>query len=113
MLFRSTKTPAQFAADNITATLNAQLKSRVVAHVKLHDYFWNNDTATPAEILTALGDKAALFLACAAENLEHLTKLAGLVGKQLSDFLPDSNWQPKAPLTVHADGTVTISETQP
>lgn len=106
----TTVTPAELAANNIVANLNAQLQSRVQAHLKLYSYFWDNESATPAEILQALGPHAGLFLACADENVQHLTKVAALVGKSLEEFLPQDRWKPRSNIVVNQNGTATITD---
>ena len=58
--------------------------------------FWDSSD-TPDDILAELNSLggAGLLLASASENIEHIARLAGIVGKQITDFLPEDQWVPR------------------
>jgi hypothetical protein len=87
--------------------LNASLARRVEEHSARYAAFWDANDATPDEILAAMGGGAIVWLACAAESVGHISRIAAIVGLSLTDFLPADRWQPRRGFVV-ADGRVTL-----
>lgn len=99
---------AMLRAENLMLAANQQLEARINAHRNMYSDFWDAYNATPDEIVAAMGTSATAFLAIAQESVEHIARLAAVVGKQLTDFFPAEDWQPRRELIPHEDGTVTI-----
>lgn len=99
---------AQVIADHLLFHPLAELIRQCRDHATLYGMVWNNQRKTPAQIVTAMGTKAAEFLQFARANVERLAGLAAQGGKPLSDFLLDDEWKPRLPLTPNEDGTVTV-----
>lgn len=103
------QTPAaQAAATSLLAHVNAELARRVEYHAERYADFWESHIK-PDDILAAMGKQAVTMLAAAAENVEHIGRLAAIVGKQVTDFLPAEQWQPRRAFQPNPDGTVTLA----
>lgn len=103
------QTPAaQAAATSLLAHVNAELARRVDYHAARYADFWESPIR-PDDILAAMGPLAQVMLAAAAENVEHIGRLAAIVGKQVTDFLPAEQWQPRRAFQPQTDGTVTLA----
>ena len=100
--------PAQVIAQHMLHRVNASLAERVHEHKAGFRAFWDSPEA-PDDILAAMGDKAAIMLATAGENVDHIGRLAAIVGKTVEDFLPAEHWQPRREFVVAQDGTVTLA----
>lgn len=112
-LIQTTKpepTAAELAADSVIDAVNDEIKRRVANHQVCFQTVWRNERpgATPAAVLAALGTKARLIFAFAAENVAHIERIALMVGKTRADFIPDADCIPPAAFTIHNDGTVTL-----
>lgn len=103
-------TSAELAAQSVVDAVNAEITRRVNIHKVCWETIWKNERpgATPAAVLAALGNKAALVFAFAGENLDHIERCALLVGKTRSDFIADADCIPPVAYTAHADGTITL-----
>ena len=55
-----------------------------------------------------MGGRAALWLACAAESVAHINRLATLVGKSVADFIPPEQFTPRRAFVVGTGGRVTL-----
>lgn len=99
-------------AEHVIDTVNAEILRRVAVHRELFNSVWNNGSQGPtaAEVLGAMGTKAALIFAFANENLSHIDRCAKLVGKTRADFLSDEAITPPLAFTVNNDGTVTVNQ---
>ena len=102
-------TAAQVIANCLVERLNYELESRARAHVQSYDEFWSHPSATPDEILASIGSNAATWLACASESVEHIGRLAAIVGKSVTDFIPADKFMPKRAFIFGEGGTVTIT----
>ena len=104
-----TPTPAsQVVAKRLLQQLNEQLESRVNMHKGAWFDFWQNNEATPDDILENMGTSAALWLNAARENVTHLHRLALLVGKTVADYLPPEMLNPTRTFVEHPNGAVTL-----
>ena len=88
--------------------LNAMLGSRVADHRERYLAFWENPSATPDEILAALGSDARRYLDAASESVGHLARLAALAGLTLGEILPPEYYVPRRAFVFGADGTITL-----
>lgn len=103
------QTPAaQAAATSLLAHVNAELARRVDYHAARYADFWDSQIR-PDDILAAMGKQATIMLAAAAENVEHIARLAAIVGKQVTDFLPAEQWQPRRAFQPQPDGSATLA----
>jgi hypothetical protein len=99
---------AQRIALELLGKINAQIDSRVQAHKGMWSDFWQNNAATPEEILTAMGTNAHLMLGSAIESVRHIDAVAQLAGKTAADFLEPEEINGLRPMTANPDGTVTL-----
>jgi hypothetical protein len=102
------KPDSEIIAAKMSHHVNAVLAQRVFDHQSGFRLFWES-SETPDAILAALGVNAQLVLAAAGENVNHLTRLAAFAGKQLSDFLSDSEWIPPREFVPGLNGTMTLT----
>ena len=104
-------TAAELAAQSVVDAVNAEILHRVAIHKICWDTIWKNqrDGATPAAVLAALGTRAGLIFGFASENLDHIDRIARMVGKTRADFISDADCTPPLEFTVQADGTVTLN----
>lgn len=104
-------TTAELAAQSVVDSVNAEIVHRVKVHQTCWETIWKNTRpgATPAAVLAALGQRAALIFAFAGENIEHIDRCAKIVGKTRADFIKDEDCIPPLAFTVHADGRVTLN----
>ena len=110
------KTPkpySQLVAETLMQRLNNELASRARAHVQAYSEFWDSPDATPDAILEAMGNRAALWLACAVESVSHIGRLATLVGKSVTDFIPAEQFTPRRAFVVGTGGRVTLEPSDP
>jgi hypothetical protein len=99
---------AQRIALELLGKINAQIDSRVQAHKGMWSDFWQNNAATPEEILTAMGTNAHLLLGSATESVRHIDAVAQLAAKTAADFLEPEEINGLRPMTANPDGTVTL-----
>lgn len=109
---------AKSLATSLFTYANLALSSRVIEHRKRFHEFWDSPAATPAEIVAQMGPHAMQFLYHANESVRHITMLvcgpaiANMTQEEIADklhsVLPPDDYQPRLPLTVNQDGTVTI-----
>lgn len=102
------RNPSAVIAEQILSSVNAQIAERVVYHKKQFRRFWDSPQ-TPDSILAAMGTNAALMLAAANENLEHIGRLAALIGCSLDDFIAPGDYQPRRGFVISQDGTATLT----
>ena len=95
------------AARNQLAHLNSALERRIEEHHARYAEFWGDPLATPDAILAAMGERALIWLQCAGESIDHIKRLAAIVGRPLEDFMPDSSWQPRRGFVV-SGGILTL-----
>jgi hypothetical protein len=88
--------------------INHSLLRRIEEHKLKYKAFWQNYDHTPDSILEAMGTNAAIWLAAAAENVEHISRLAAIVGKTVNDFLSPDFYVPPRAFIVNPDYTVTL-----
>jgi hypothetical protein len=99
---------AQRIALSLLEKINGQLESRVQAHKGMWSDFWQNNDATPEEILAAMGTNAHLMLGSAIESVRHIDEVAKLAGKTAADFLEPEEINGLRPMVANPDGTVTL-----
>jgi hypothetical protein len=99
---------AQRIALDLLGKINSQIESRVQAHKGMWSDFWQNNDATPEEILHAMGTNAHLLLGSATESVRHIDEVAGLAGKTAADFLEPEEIAGLRPMVANEDGTVTL-----
>jgi hypothetical protein len=100
-------TPAQSAARALLARINSHASQLVAAHRELYALFWDSP-ATPDEILVEIGTDAATVLAVASQSVENIAALAVVAGRDLHDILPPSQYVPRRPFVIAADGSATL-----
>lgn len=101
--------PATQVAKIITDEMNQEFDQRILLHRRLFTLFWRNSEATPDQIAAALGNQAVRLFQLSRENIEHIDRLATLLGKDVADYIPAEDRIPPRTVTPHADGTVTIA----
>ena len=67
--------------------VNAALARRIDEHRIRFAAFWRDYGHTPDDILEAMGPTAIIWLMAANESVEHVARLAAIVGKTVGDFL--------------------------
>lgn len=99
---------AQRIALSLLEKINGQLDQRVQAHKGMWSDFWQNNDATPEEILAAMGANAHLMLGSAIESVRHIDEVAKLAGKTAADFLEPEEINGLRPMVANPDGTVIL-----
>lgn len=89
--------------------VNSSLARRVEEHVARFAAFWRDYRFTPDQILEQMGADALTWLRVAAESIEHINRLATIVGKTAADFISAENFVPPRAFIVSAEGSVTLS----
>lgn len=97
------KPEAEQIAELMLHKLNATLAQRVHDHGMFFRTFWRGN-ATPDDILAAMGAHGAILLAAASENLEHISRLAAIVGKTLHDFISPADYTPPRAFVISQTG---------
>jgi hypothetical protein len=97
-------------ANGLLAGMNQELQRRVEIHARNFHYLWNRGEGQPTadQIVSAMGTNAALFFALASMSARQIEEAAGLIGKTLNDFMPESDYKPPATVIINQDGTVTL-----
>lgn len=99
---------AQRHADRMTVSFKADLDHRVDTHIKGFKAFWDS-SISPDDILAAWGTNATSMLAAASESLQHIGRLAAIVGKSVDDFIPAKFYEPRRQFIPAMDGTATLA----
>ena len=94
---------------NELAHVNSSLARRVEEHVTRYAAFWRDYRFTPDEILSEMGASAIIWLQAAAESVNHIGRLAGIVGKSVTDFMSPADFVPPRDFIVGQDGVVTLA----
>lgn len=102
------KSNATMLAEEMLCRLNGSLAERVHDHRVGFAKFWDSPE-TPDDIIAAMESNAGVLLAAAGENVEHIGRLAAIVGKTVLDFLPADHWTPRREIIIAEDGTGTIA----
>ena len=103
------KTQAERIAEAIIAESNRHFPQRLDTFKNLWSLLWENDTATPAEILAAWGTNARLMFIAAAAERTWITTIATATSTTAEALLGDAKYlTPAQPVTFHANGTVTL-----
>lgn len=98
---------AQSIANSLLSHANRTLNERVSEHrIRFHE-FWDN-VETPANIASAMGQYGGGYLTAASESIRHISELAAIAGVSLNDILHPSDYEPRLPLTINEDGTLTV-----
>jgi len=112
-LIPTTPPPAREAQDDIAdefcTQINAEFGRRIEEHKRLWAVLWLNPSATPAQIVAALGPRAAGIFAASRANVQHLAACAALAGGDLASIGLADFVQPPLEVTIHPDGTVTLA----
>jgi hypothetical protein len=90
------------------AHVNAALARRIDEHKARFVAFWRNWNHTPDSILEAMGSSAIIWLSSASESVNHIGRLASIVGKTVGDFLPSEYITPPRAFVIGSDYSVTI-----
>jgi hypothetical protein len=103
------KTQAERIAEAIIAESNRHFPQRLDTFKNLWEQLWENDTATPADILAAWGTNAKLMFQAAGAERAWVTTIATALGTTAEALLEDAKYlTPKQPVTFHPNGTVTL-----
>ena len=100
---------AEVVAERMMHRFNVAPDERIAAHVAGFKQFWDDPEATPDDILAAWGTQATAMLAAASESLQHIGRLAAIVGKTVNDFIPAKYCEPRRQFIPAADGTATLA----
>lgn len=95
-------------AESEIKRINDLLNDRVATHRERYLAFWENPSATPDEILAALGAQAQLWLGAATESIAHLARLAALAGRTLDDLMAPEYYVPRRGFILGPDGSATL-----
>jgi hypothetical protein len=105
--------PAAQIAEEMILQFNRQIDERLAVQRNQYRAFWDSPVP-PDDILVEWGPRAAMMLKAASENVEHLTKLAAFLGKELTDLIPLSLTLPRREFIVDTDtGNVTLKPPAP
>jgi ABC-type branched-subunit amino acid transport system substrate-binding protein len=105
-----TQDPSQVVAEAIVQGCNAALNDRVSRIKNLWETLWENERATPAHILAALGTNASKIFQAAALARADLEAIATLAGTTPTALLGHAKYlTPKLAITFHQDGRVTLT----
>lgn len=103
------KTQAERIAEAIIAESNRHFPQRLETFKNLWSLLWENDTATPAEILAAWGTNAKLMFQAAGAERAWIVTIGTALGTTPEALLGDAKYlTPALPITIHPDGTVTL-----
>jgi hypothetical protein len=103
------KTQAERIAEAIIAESNRHFPQRLDTFKNLWSLLWENDTATPADILAAWGINAKLMFQTAGAERAWITTIATALNTTPEALLGDAKYlTPALPVTLHPDGTVTL-----
>ena len=103
------KTQAERIAEAIIAESNRHFPQRLDTFKNLWEMLWENDTATPADILAAWGTNAKLMFQVASAERTWITTLAPALNTTPEALLgSDKYLTPAQPVTFHPNGTVTL-----
>jgi hypothetical protein len=106
----STQDPAQVVAEAIVQGCNAALHDRVSRIKNLWETLWENERATPAQILAALGTNARRVFQAAALARADLEAIAALANTTPTALLGDAKYlTPKFPVTFLPDGSAVLT----
>lgn len=100
--------PAVTIAQGVAQELNQEFLRRVGMHRRLFNAVWRSPDATPDDIIAALGNQGARLFQLSSENLQHIDRIAELLGKDVSDYIPAADRVPPRQVILHPDGTVTL-----
>jgi hypothetical protein len=103
------ETPAALSlAASLVMHADRTLGDRVAEHKERFREFWAS-SVTPAQICAELGDQGQRYLACAAESVEHIGRLAAIHGKTLDEVLPPEHRTPRLAFAPLPDGHITVT----
>lgn len=98
------QTEAEKVAEDLLMGVNSELLRRIAGHRNSYNLFWRD----PVNILAAMGKNAAIFLAAASKNIEHISALAQIAGKTINDFMSESEWKMQFPIKINLDGSAVV-----
>lgn len=102
--------PAAIVAESIVDGCNAALKDRCDRIKNMWSMLWENERATPAQILAALGTNARKVFQAAALARSDLEAIAALANTTPAALLGDSKYlSPKFAVTFFPDGTAVLT----
>jgi hypothetical protein len=100
-------TPAQLAAQQILQIANAQFQQLAQSGQRGFNLIWNNQQATPQEVIAALGNKAGAAFALAQLNIATINSASEIGGTTPPTV-------PSIPagfvLSFNSDGTATVTQ---
>lgn len=101
---------AQIVAHALIDGCNEAVKDRVCRIKNLWETLWQNERANPAEILNSLGSSATRVFQAAGLARNDLEAIAALANTTAANLLGDEKYlTPALPVTYHANGTVTLT----
>lgn len=101
--------PSPQIAASVARQINSEINRRAQTTISLWNMVWNSKSATPDQVVAALGKQAGLVFNLAAENVAHLTRAASLAGQPLNVYLPAQYQTTPRAVTINSDGTVTLA----
>jgi hypothetical protein len=106
------KPKAEQVAEALIESINITAKERIERFKSGWTMLWENERASPGEILAALGPKARSVFAAASIARSDLQAMAALAGTTPEALLGDAKYlTPRLPIVIHTDGTVTLAPT--
>lgn len=94
-------------AEAIIDGVNAQIESRVKFHITGFRQFWGPGE-TPDARLAAMGTRAKIYHSLAKENLEHIARMAAILGGTLHDYIAPELYVPPRAFVFAEDGSGTL-----
>lgn len=102
--------PPQDIAENLIARANAMCARRFQEHREGFAAFWDDEKATPDEILAAMGNRARAYILGAGASYQHLLALSQIAGVDLPEALVPAFTEPRRKFLIdHATGMVTLA----
>lgn len=102
------ETPARRVAVDLLNEVAFEEWRRAGAHRNCFHSFWSHGSATPDEILEAMGTDAARWLAVAGLSVRQVDEMARVRGRDVTDVLAPEDFTPPRAFVVHGDGSVTL-----
>lgn len=96
-------------ADAMIFDFNSDMARRVESHKRGFRKFWDSKV-TPDDILLEWGSNAPVMLAAASESLQHIGRLAAIIGLTIDDFIPSHLYEPRRQFIISPEGVVTLED---
>jgi hypothetical protein len=99
----------QLFANGELAHVNSALQRRIDEHKARFGAFWRTYDYTPDDILINFGSNSLVWLQAASESVDHINRLAAIVGKTIADYMDSSDYAPPRDFLVSEAGVVTLA----